>query len=213
MKADESGISKRPFIAGISGGSAAGKTMVANMLAEIMGDLRPLVVGVDRYFRDRSSLSSEDRVKINYDVPEALDFETLAADIEKLRNGKDTSLPVYDYATHSARPSAEDVQPAPLVIVEGILLFYPDEMKPLLDFRLFVEAERDVRLQRRIARDVVERGRSRESVILQFNETVEPGFEKYTKPTRAEADFILDWNVKDMASLGRAAELIRLRMV
>lgn len=202
-----------PFVVGISGGSAAGKTMVAGLLAGALADLCPLIVGVDRYFLDRSHLPPEERAKLNYDIPSALDFAALAADLARLKNNKSVLLPVYDYANHTSHPSTDQACPAPLIIVEGILLFHSDKIKPLLDFRLYVEADRDERLRRRIARDTVERGRTKESVIRQFNDTVEPAFTKYTAPTKNQADFALDWNTINMEAIQNVAKAIRARVV
>lgn len=203
----------KPFVVGISGGSAAGKTMIAGLLARELADKNPLIIAVDRYFVDQSHLAPEDRAKVNYDIPSALDFASLASDLERLISGEPVRLPVYDYSSHSSRPAAELVTPAPLIIVEGILLFYPPQIKPLLDFRLYVEAEKEERLRRRIARDTVERGRTESSVIAQFNQTVEPAFNEYTAPTRRLADFTLDWNTINMQALGQAATTIRARVV
>lgn len=202
----------RPYVVGISGGSAAGKTMVAGFLAEMMDDIDPLVVGVDRYFRDKSHLTSEERAKLNYDIPDALDFERLGKDLKGLREMREVYLPVYDYATHSARQAAELAAPSRLVIVEGILLFHPDDIKPLIDFRIFVEAEQEERLRRRIARDKIERGRTEKSVIAQFYGTVEPAFSRYTEPTRVLADEVLDWNTINTEGLEKIADRIRERM-
>jgi uridine kinase len=154
-----------------------------------------------------------ERSKINYDIPSALDFDGLARDIANLKNGRSVFLPRYDYANHKSTPNADPVESAALIIVEGILLFHPAEVAPLLDFRLFVEADRDVRLKRRCARDTVERGRTQESVILQFNQTVEPAFLEYTAPTKGQADFVLDWNVKNMEALRMAAVAVRAGVV
>lgn len=187
--------------------------MVAGLLAEELSDLAPLVIEVDRYFIDRSGLPPEERMKLNYDVPTALDFDGLARDIAYLKNGCRVALPRYDYANHAAFPDADPADPAPLIIVEGILLFHPAQIKPLLGFRLFVEADRDVRLKRRVARDTVERGRTEESVIRQFNQTVEPAFLEYTAPTKGQADFALDWNVRNMEALRMAAVAVRAVMV
>lgn len=197
-----------PLVVGISGPSAAGKTMVADMLSDILAPFKPVVIGVDRYFIDRSHLSPEERMKLNYDIPEAIDFGTLANDIEALRLGKPAALPIYDYATHSTLTDVVKVEPSPIIIVEGILLFHPDEIKPLLDYRIYVDAERDERLRRRIARDTAERGRTRDEVIRQFNDTVEPAFNKYIAPTRLKADLVLDWNVKDIPALREIAKRI-----
>lgn len=206
-------LSKTPFIVGISGGSAAGKTMVAGLLAEELSDIDPLVIEVDRYFVDRSLVPPEKRMKINYDIPSALYFDWLARDIANLKNGHRVFLPRYDYANHHSTPTADLVGPAPLIIVEGILLFHPEQIKPLLDFRLFVEADSDTRLKRRVARDTVERGRTEESVIRQFNQTVEPAFLEYTAPTKGQADFVLDWDVRNMEALRMAAVAVRAGMV
>jgi len=187
--------------------------MVAGLLAGELCDLHPLVIEVDRYFVDRSGLPPDERMKINYDIPSALDFDGLARDIADLKQGRRVSLPRYDYVNHKSTPNADPVEPAALIIVEGILLFHPAQIKPLLDFRLFVEADRDVRLKRRIARDTVERGRTRESVIRQFNQTVEPAFLEYTAPTKGQADFALDWNVRDMEALRMAAMAVRAGVV
>lgn len=187
--------------------------MVAGLLAEELSDLDPLVIEVDRYFVDKSLVPPAKRMKINYDIPSALNFNGLARDIANLKSGRFVFLPRYDYVNHHSAPLADMVKPAPLIIVEGILLFHPEQIKPLLDFRIFVEADRDVRLKRRIARDTVERGRTRESVILQFNQTVEPSFDEYTAPTKAQADFALDWNVRDMEALRVAAMAVRALVV
>lgn len=204
---------KHAFTVGVSGGSAAGKTTVAGLLARELAGLRPLVIGVDRYFLDRSGLSPEEREKVNYDVPEALDFAQLAVDLRALSVGESVMLPTYDYATHTSLPRSWQARPSGLIIVEGILLFYPEAVRPLLDFRVFVDAEREERLRRRIARDTAERGRTEESVIRWFNERVEPGFEKYTRPTRAEADAILDWNTMNYPAIDEIARRIRAIIV
>lgn len=205
--------SKTPFIVGISGGSAAGKTMVAGLLAKELCDLAPLTIEVDRYFIDRSALAPAERANLNYDIPSALDFDGLAQDLANLKNGRRVFIPRYDYANHQSTPCADPADPAPLIIVEGILLFHPAAIKPLLDFRLYIEADRDIRLKRRIARDTVERGRTEESVMRQFNQTVEPAFLEYTAPTKGQADFALDWNVKNMEALRMAAMAVRAGMV
>lgn len=197
------------FVVGISGGSAAGKTMVAGLLAEMLEEISPAVVGVDYYFKDQSHLSAQELARLNYDIPEALNFDLLEKDLKELKSGVGVSMPNYDYATHSSIQNATNITPSRLVIVEGILLFYPDSIKPLLDFKVFVEAGRDERLRRRIARDTVERGRTEESVIRQFNDTVEPSFEKYTQPTRNDADFMLDWNPINTKDLTKLASKIK----
>ncbi len=202
-------LARQTVLVGISGGSAAGKTMVTGLLAEALEDISPAVVGVDRYFRDNSHLSSCELAKLNYDIPEAINFDQLEKDLKELKSGNKIAIPYYNYSTHSAIPDAEIINPSRLVIVEGILLFHPENIEPLIDYRVFVDAEREERLRRRIARDTVERGRTEESVIHQFNETVEPAFEKYMLPTRNSADFILDWNPVNTEDLAKLAYKIK----
>lgn len=193
--------SNRVFTLGVSGGSASGKTTVARLLAEALEKFDPAVIGVDMYFADQSALTPDEQEKFDFDSPEALDFDLLAKDLGKLKSGEPVSIPLYDYATHSSRPDATAINPSRLIIVEGILLFHPRPIQPMLDCKIFVDADREERLRRRIARDTEERGRSPESVIRRFNETVEPGFEKYTLPTRSDAQFTIDWNLWDFKAL------------
>ncbi len=198
---------------GISGGSASGKTTVARLLSERLAEFHPALIEVDRYFLDRSGLSAEERESINYDTPAALDFRQLGRDLKSLREGSQAFLPIYDYASHSSRPKADPIESSSLIIVEGILLFYPPDIQTMLDYKIFIEAEREERLRRRIARDVAERGRSSESVVRRFFDTVEPGYEKYMFPTRKTADFILDWNRRDHDAIETIARRITALMV
>lgn len=191
----------RLFMLGVSGGSAAGKTTVARLLAEALEKYDPAVIGVDMYFTDQSALTPDELDKFDFDSPEALDFDLLARDLEKLKSGEPVTIPSYDYATHSSIPEATTIKPSKLIIVEGILLFHPQPIQRMLDCKIFVDADRKERLRRRVARDSEERGRSPESVIRRFRETVEPGFEKYTLPTRSDAQFTIYWNRWDFKAL------------
>lgn len=202
-----------PFIVGVSGGSAAGKSTVARLLADSLNEFDPAVIGVDMYFFDRSGLSPSKRARLNFDSPEALDFETLAVDLQRLKSGEKVYIPAYDYATHVSIPKATLTNPSRLIIVEGILLFYPPAVQPMLDCKIFVDASREERLRRRVERDTAERGRTRESVIRQFNETVEPGFAKYIEPGRAGVQFTLNWNRWNFDELHIIAQRIKGLMV
>jgi uridine kinase len=205
-------MSKRVYVVGVCGGSAAGKTTVAGLLAETLADLAPVTLPVDRYYRDRSAMPPAERAKVNYDEPAALDFSLLAADLASLKAGRPVVPPVYDYARHISSPGGASVGPSPLVIVEGILLFGVPAPMAHVDFKLYVEADRSERLRRRIARDAAERGRDAASVMRQFDETVEPGFVRYIEPTRPTADTVLDWNGYDMPGIAAVADEVRRRM-
>lgn len=183
--------------------------MVADILADMLAEYKPVVIGVDRYFFGSGHLSAADLQEYNYDVPSAIDFNRLARDVTAIKLGKPADLPIYDYVTHSTMDEVDHVEPSSIIITEGILLFHSHEMKPLLDYTIFIDARRDERLRRRIGRDMAWRGRTKDDVIRQFNDTVEPAFEKYTAPTRSQADIILDWNIKDFKALQKIADRIK----
>jgi len=205
--------SDRVLTLGVSGGSASGKTTVACLLAEALAKYDPVVLGVDMYYTDQSALTPDEEAKYDFDSPASFDFDLLAKDIGKLKSGEPVRAPSYDYATHSSRPEAMDINPSRLIIVEGILLFYPPLIQRLLDYKIFVDSDRDERLRRRIARDTGERGCSEESVRQRFYETVEPGFEKYSLPTRSDVQFTIYWNRRDFKALGALSRRIEALMV
>ncbi len=200
------------MIVGVSGPSASGKTTVARRLAAALVAYDPVTIASDGYYRDRSSLSEEEKAAIDYDAPDALDFDRLAADLKTLADGGAATPPQYDYVHHASIPGERTLGPSKLIIVEGILLFYPPPVAPLLDLRIFIEADREVRLARRIDRDGRERGRDRASVIRQFEATVEPGYEAYTLPTRSSADLIVDWNRYDDEAVADIVRLVTQRI-
>ena len=178
-----------PTIVGIAGGTASGKSTLARAVAERVGALHILH---DRYyftlpdaFRDRPST-------YNFDHPVALDTERLIANIAALRSGQQAALPVYDFKTHTRAPELEEVQPRDIVIVEGILVFSEPRLCELMDLRCFVDAPDDIRLVRRIRRDLQKRGRTVEAVLEQYERTVRPMHETFVAPSRDRADLLLD---------------------
>ncbi|MBI4827593.1 MAG: AAA family ATPase [Nitrospinae bacterium] len=146
----------RCVMAGVCGGSAAGKTTVAQSLASRLARFHPTVVEVDRYYYDRGALTGEQKRAINYDEPAAIEFSLLAASLVQLKQGHAVDVPVYDYATHALLARTDRLKPSRLVIVEGVLLFSDPACRALLDFTIFVQADREERLRRRIARDAVD---------------------------------------------------------
>jgi uridine kinase len=192
------------FTIGIAGGTGAGKTTLANTLLESFGD-RAVLLAHDAYYRDLSSLTEAERAATNFDAPESLETELLAQHLDTLSSGDAVSMPVYDFATHSRLlDSHREVHPAPITIVEGILLFSDDTLDDRLNLKVFVEADADERILRRIRRDVEERGRSVSSVMEQYLTTVKPMHDRYVEPSRSKADLV----VNGRGEMGRAVELI-----
>jgi len=201
-----------PYLIGIAGPSCAGKTVIAARLAEALPG-RAATVSLDSYYRDLSSLPPETREQHNFDAPDALDAELVERQLADLAAGRPVRRPVYDFATHTRSESAERVEPADYVLVEGLFVLYWERVRRLLNLKIFVCASDDVCLGRRQRRDVSERGRSAESVTAQYEQTVKPMREQYIEPTTAFADVVvggsepLESSVKLLADwvLGRTA--------
>ena len=154
------------IIIGIAGGSASGKTTVVSKIMDMFGDQLSLIA-LDSYYRDRSDLTYDERCKINYDHPASLDFDLLIENVKQLKNGHDVDIPVYDFAIYNRVPQVERVEARRIIVVEGILIFAIPELRKLFDIKVFVDADADVRMMRRLKRDMHERGRSFESVEKQ----------------------------------------------
>ncbi len=182
-----------PFIIAIVGGSGSGKTTLSAELEKHF--VKSTTLLLDMYYKDASSLSMEERAKLNFDSPERFDEALFKEHLHKLKNGEAIDSPLYDFSTHSRRKETKKIEPSDIIIVDGILSLWVGE-KDLFDYIIFVKADADTRLGRRLLRDVKERGRSPESVIRQYNSTVKPMHLKYVEPSKYEADFIFD-NEKD----------------
>ena len=173
---------------GISGGSGAGKTTLTRHLLERIGPDRVSVLAFDAYYHDQRHLPLRERSLVNYDHPDSLDHERFATDVEALRRGETIAAPVYDFATHTRTDDVTLIEPRPIVIVEGILLLSFTEIAERLDLAVFIDVPEDVRLERRIKRDVVERGREPDDVRRQFAATVAPMHDTFVEPYRHRAD-------------------------
>lgn len=177
-------------IIGVSGGSASGKTTVANRLKEACKDSVELL-SHDFYYLPHDDLPFEDRVKLNYDHPNAFDTERMIEDLKSLKQGDFIHRPVYSYTEHTRLKETVRVNPAKVIIVEGFMIFENVELRELFDIKVFVDTDADERLIRRIIRDVNERGRSLESVIAQYTNTVKPMHEQFVEPYKKYADIII----------------------
>lgn len=185
---------QRSFIIGLSGGSGSGKTFISTHLQKALNG-EATILSYDRYYLDQSSLPPEERAKVNYDSPSTLDQAAFASDLAKLKSGESAEAPNYDFSTHSRTSEKTIVNPAKYTIAEGIMvLLLPKES---FDFTIYVDADEEIRLQRRIKRDIVERGRTEESVIAQFKATVKPSHDLYVAPCKDKADFVFTNNSND----------------
>jgi uridine kinase len=180
-----------PLILGIAGGTGSGKTTVARKIAAALPPGRAVVIQHDWYYLDRSHLSPEERLLINFDEPAALDNAQLARDLAALKGGRAVGCPRYDFATHTRLAEGQRVEPHPVVIVEGILIFAVPVLRDTFDLRLFVDTDDDIRLLRRFRRDVEERGRDLDSIEAQYLKSVRPMHELHVEPSRRHAHLII----------------------
>ncbi|GAB4523016.1 MAG: uridine kinase [Haliangiales bacterium] len=183
--------SARPLIIGIAGGTGSGKTTIAGKLAASMPPMRCATIEHDSYYRDLVHLTSQERAAVNYDHPDSLESELLVEHLRALRSWRGVDVPIYDFVTHTRKRETQRVEPAPVVIVEGILVFVDAALRAEMDIKLFVDTDADIRLMRRIRRDLEQRGRSFASVREQYYETVRPMHLAYVEPSKRWADLII----------------------
>mgnify|MGYP000970339158 CR=1 FL=1 len=183
----------RAFVIGIAGGTGSGKTTVAELIAEDLGPDRVAVIVQDHYYRDLSHLPFEDRARFNFDHPDAVDAKTMARDVRELKEGRAIQRPVYDFKTHTRLKETVRVEPRETLIVEGILVLELEEIRNEMDVKLYVETDDDLRFIRRLRRDIAERGRTVDSVVDQYLNTVRPMHLEFVEKSRRHADIILPW--------------------
>ncbi len=181
-----------PFLVGIAGGTGAGKGLLAGRLVEIYARVGAARLDQDSYYRDRSHLSEAERSLVNYDEPGAVDHELLLRHLQRLLKGVAVEKPRYSFVTHTRSTEGELVDPVPVIVVEGLFTFWDYRVRSLLHLKVYVEADPDIRFIRRLRRDVFERGRTVESVIDQYLQTVRPMHRLYVGPTKAFADLVVD---------------------
>ena len=178
------------LVIGIAGGTGSGKTTLMDNLVKRFGD-NVTVLSHDNYYRRRDDMTLEERSKVNYDEPAALETDLMVSHLEKLRRGEAIECPVYDFSQHNRSDKTTTIFPKRVIIVEGILIFEDEALRDLMDIRIFVDTDADVRLGRRIHRDVEERGRTLQSVLDQYQATVKPMHEKYVEPSKKFANIVV----------------------
>lgn len=176
---------------GIAGGTGSGKTLVAKTICDDLGPNQVTMIMQDSYYRNLSYLPFKERACQNFDHPDAVDFELLSEHIRQLLNGEVVHQPVYDFKQHLRTAETQVAYPHPIILLEGILVFYYPEIRDLMDIKVFVDTDADIRFIRRLKRDVQSRGRTMESVIEQYNETVRPMHLEFVEPTKRYADIIV----------------------
>lgn len=183
--------SGKPLVIGIAGGTGSGKTTVANAILETVGRERVSYLPHDAYYRDLSRLPDVQRAQVNFDHPNSLDSELMLQHIQDLRRGRPVELPIYDFTTHTRTSETVHVPASPVILVEGILIFAEPYLRDVFDVKIFVDTDADIRLIRRLQRDITERGRTTESVIKQYQTTVRPMHLEFVEPSKRYADIII----------------------
>jgi len=188
------------LVIGIAGGTGSGKTtLMKNLLERFSGNVT--VLSHDNYYRRLDHLNFEDRCRVNYDEPAALETDLMVRHLDALRHGQAIDCPVYDFANHNRSDQVLRIEPRKVIIVEGILIFTDPDLRRLMDIKIFVDTDADIRLCRRIKRDVNKRGRTLESVIEQYQTTVKPMHEKHVEPSKKYADIVVPEGGKNYIAL------------
>lgn len=182
----------KPVIIGIAGGSGSGKTTIAHEIADrINDDDHIMIMTQDSYYKDNTDLPMSERKKINYDHPDAFDMPLLEAQLNQLLHRKSIEMPTYDFTAHTRSDETIHIEPADIIILEGFLVLFNEEIRNLMDIKVFVDTDDDIRFIRRLERDMKERGRSLDSVINQYLSTVKPMYNQFIEPTKRYADIIV----------------------
>jgi uridine kinase len=198
-----------PVVIGVAGGSGSGKTTVVRRIVESLGNDQVTVLEHDRYYRDRGDLRLAERAALNYDHPDSLETDLMVRHLEALRGGATVEVPVYDFARYARVPATDLAQPRRAIIVEGILIFTDAALRSLLDVKVFVDADDDIRFIRRLRRDVAERGRTMDSVIDQYLNTVKPMHLDFVEPSKRYADIIVPQGGHNTVAIDMLLTLIR----
>ncbi len=190
----------KPYIIGIAGGSGSGKSTFAGRLKEAFPTQISLI-SCDNYYLPHDDLPLEKRANLNYDAPEALEFDLMVRHLDDLKNGRVANCPVYDFTLHTRSNRTVEIMPRPIILIDGILIFHDEALRNCMDLKIYVETDADERILRRARRDIKERGRDLDSVIKQYLTTVKPMHNTYVNPTKVFADIILNGGKNEQAFL------------
>jgi len=200
------------MIIGICGGTGSGKTTIARAIVESVGADKVVLVEQDSYYRNLADMPLDERHQANFDHPDSLDSDLLVNHILRLKQGLSIEMPVYDFATHTRSSEVEVVVPQPVVIVEGILIFAEPRVLDLLDVRVYVDTPDDIRLMRRLRRDITERGRTFERTLDQYERTIRPMHFEFVEPSKRHADLIIPEGAQSDVSIGCLRGLVREKL-
>lgn len=200
---------KRPVLIGVTGGSGSGKTTVSKNIFEKLAGESVTMIPQDAYYNDQTNMTMDERKAVNYDHPDSFDTALLSEHLKQLLDGKSVEQPTYDYKDYNRAEDTVTIEPTDVIIVEGVLLFVEPEVRDLLDIKIYVDTDDDIRFIRRMQRDFVERGRSTESVVNQYLETVKPMYHQFVEPTKRYADIILPDGGENIVGIGMIEAQIR----
>jgi len=202
----------RSFVIGICGGTGSGKTTITNRLSQALSANGVLVLQQDHYYRDLQNLTFEERSRQNFDHPNAVDTALLVDHIRKLRDGQSIDRPIYDFSQHRRLPETVHLESRPAILIEGILIFENETLRNLMDLKVFVDTDADLRLIRRLVRDIRDRGRTLESVVEQYQKTVRPMHIEFVEPSKRYADVIIPEGGHNNVSVDLVIQKIRSLM-
>lgn len=192
---------RKPIIIGVTGGSGGGKTSVSRAILDSFPNARIAMIQHDSYYKDQAHLSFKERVKTNYDHPLAFDTDFMIEQLKELLKGRPVDIPVYDYKAHTRSDKTFRQEPQDVIIVEGILVLEDERLRDLMDIKLFVDTDDDIRIIRRIKRDMMERGRSLDSIIEQYTTVVKPMYHQFIEPSKRYADIIVPEGVSNVVAI------------
>lgn len=202
-------ISMQPLIIGIAGGTGSGKTTVTAAILKLLQQERIVVIQHDSYYRDLSAYKGLKPDKINFDHPDSLETDLLVRHLQEMRRGKGIEQPIYNFTTHHRLKETQFVEPSKIIIVEGILIFVDRELRELMDIKIFLDTDADERLIRRIRRDILERGRSVDSVMTQYMSTVKPMHLEFVEPSKHWADIIIPRGAENTVAIDMVVTKIK----